>query len=294
MTLANLLLILGSACIHVVAHVALKRSTNRAAFVWWMMLWGSLLFAPLVFTAWPALPPLVLGVMLLSAGFEALYFASIARAYQTGDLSIIYPLARGTAPVLLLTWAVLFLREQPTLAGAAGIALIAAGLYLINLPRAGAWVEPLRALGRAGPRWALTGGLCISLYTVLDRYALGELGPTAATWPLLYTYLITVLALLLLTPWTLRAVGAAGLRREWRASRLATVVSGFTNLAAYAVVLTAIRNGTPASYAGAVREISVVLGAALGVLLLKEAGTHMRVVGSACVAGGVALIALLG
>src|SRR5688500_4412464 len=76
MTPANLLLILGSACIHVVAHVALKRSTDRAAFVWWMMLWGSVLFAPLVVTAWPVLPPWVLVVMLFSAGFEALYFAS--------------------------------------------------------------------------------------------------------------------------------------------------------------------------------------------------------------------------
>ncbi len=294
MTPANLLLILGSACIHVVAHVALKRSPNRAAFVWWMMLWGTLLFTPLVFTAWPAVPPLVWLVMLLSAGFEALYFASIARAYQTGDLSIVYPLARGTAPSLLLVWAVLFLREQPTPAGAAGIGLIAAGLYLINLPRVGAWLAPLRALGHAGPRWALTAGLCISLYTVLDRFAFRTLGPTATTWPVLYTYLITAFTLVLLTPWTLRTVGLAGLRHEWRASRGWAVVSGFTNLAAYAVVLTAIRAGTPASYAGAVREISVVLGAVVGVVLLKEAGTRMRLVGSACVAGGVAVIALFG
>lgn len=294
MTLANLLLILGSACIHVVAHVALKRSANRAAFVWWMMLWGSLLFAPLVVTAWPPLPLPVLPIMLFSAAFEALYFASIARAYQAGDLSIVYPLARGTAPLLLLLWAVLFVGEQPSLAGRLGIALIAAGLYLINLPRLGAWLAPLRALGQAGPRWALTAGLCISLYTMLDRLALRSLGAAAVTWPLLYTYLITVLTLLLLTPWTLRTVGWAGLRREWRASRWATALSGFTNLAAYAVVLTAIRNGTPASYAGAVREISVVLGAVVGILLLKEAGTRMRLLGSVGVALGVAVIALFG
>ncbi len=294
MTFSNLLLILGSACIHVVAHVALKRSPNRAAFVWWMMLWGSVLFAPVLLTAWPALPPLLWMVMVLSAGFEALYFASIAKAYQTGDLSIVYPLARGTAPVLLLAWAVTFLREAPTLAGVLGIGLIAAGLYLINLPRAGAWLEPLRALRQSGPRWALTAGLCISLYTVLDRFALRSLGATAPAWPLLYIYLITALTLLLLTPWTLRTVGVAVLLQELRVSRLRTVISGFTNLAAYAVVLYAIRAGTPASYAGAVREISVVLGAVVGVLVLKEQGTRMRIVGSACVAGGVAVIALFG
>ncbi len=294
MTLSNLLLILGSACIHVVAHVALKRSPNRAAFVWWMMLWGSVLFAPVALTAWPALPPWLWGIILLSAGFEALYFASIAKAYQTGDLSIVYPLARGTAPVLLLVWAVAFLREAPTLAGVLGIALIAAGLYLINLPRAGAWLEPLRALRQTGPRWALTAGLCISLYTVLDRTALRALGATAPAWPLLYTYVITVLTWLLLTPWTLRTVGVAGLRAELRVARLRAVIAGFTNLAAYALVLYAIRAGTPASYAGAVREVSVVLGAVVGVLVLKEQGTRMRIVGALCVAGGVAVIALFG
>jgi drug/metabolite transporter (DMT)-like permease len=294
MTLPNLLLILGSACIHVVAHVGLKRSPNRAAFVWWVLLWGSVMFAPLVFSAWPALPWPVVLLMLLSAGCEALYYSSIAQAYQTGDLSIVYPLARGTAPVLLLVWSVLFVHERPTLAGVAGIALIAAGLYVINLPRLGAWVAPLRALGQPGPRWALTAGLCTSLYTVIDRQALRSLGPTAVTWPLLYTYLTTVLTLVLLTPWTVRAVGASALRHEWRVSRWSTLISGFTNLAAYAVVLTAIRAGTPASYAGAVREISVVLGAIVGVLVLKEAGTRLRVVGSVCVAGGVAVIALFG
>src|SRR5690606_10214884 len=127
---------------------------------------------------WPALPPALWGVMLASAACEALYFASIARAYETADLSLVYPLARGTAPILLLAWAVLFAGETPTPAGAAGIGLIALGLYFINLPRLGAWTEPLRALGQPGPRWALAAGLFISLYTVLDRVVLRAV-PTA-------------------------------------------------------------------------------------------------------------------
>jgi drug/metabolite transporter (DMT)-like permease len=294
MTLPNLVLILASACIHVVAHVAMKRSPSRAAFVWWMLVCGAVFFSPLLLTPWPVLPPALWAVIGFSAGFEALYFAAIAKAYQTGDLSIVYPLARGTAPILLLCWSVLFVGERPTAAGALGIAVIAAGLYLINLPRAGAWVEPLRALGRPGPRWALAAGLCISLYTVLDRYVLRAVTGTPPTWPLLYTYLLLALALLMLTPWTVRAVGATALRREWRANRGWAVLSGVTTLGAYAVVLYAIRAGTPASYAGAVREISVVLGAIVGVVVLKEVGTRMRLVGAACVAAGVAMIALWG
>ena len=294
MPLANLLLILASACIHVVAHVALKRSLSRAAFVWWMLLWGTVVYAPLVLTPWPALPAPVWAVAVVSAGFEALYFASIARAYQTSDLSLVYPLARGTAPVLLLAWSVWLAGEQPTTAGVLGIGVIAAGLYLINLPRLGAWLEPLRALGQPGPRWGLLAGLCISLYTVLDRYVLRAVPDTPATWPLLYTYLALALTTLLLTPWTLRTVGVAGLRQEWRRTRGWALLSGVTTLGAYAMVLYAIRAGTPASYAGAVREISVVLGALVGVVVLKEAGTPMRVAGAVCVAVGVAIIALGG
>jgi drug/metabolite transporter (DMT)-like permease len=294
MTFSSLLLILGSAVIHVVAHVALKRTHNRAAFVWWMLLWGGLLFSPVLIFGWHPVPPVAWGVMLASAVFEALYFAAIAQAYHTGDLSIVYPLARGTAPVLLLIWSASFLRERPTVAGVAGIVLIAAGLYVVNLPRPGAWREPLQALGQAGPRWALFAGLCISLYTVIDRVGIGLFKPSPASWPLLYTYLALWLTWGLLTPWTLQAVGWGQLKEELRASRFNSVIAGFTTLAAYAVVLYAMRAGTPASYAGAVREISVVLGVAAGVFLLKERGTAMRLAGSALVVGGVAVIAFFG
>ncbi|MGH2522113.1 MAG: EamA family transporter [Anaerolineales bacterium] len=288
MTLSNFLLILGSACIHVVAHVGLKRTQDRTAFVWWLLLWGCVLFAPVLVWGWQAIPSLGWGLMFLSAIFEAGYFAAIAQAYQDGDLSIIYPLARGTAPLLTLVWATLFLHETYRPGGVVGIALIAVGLYVINLPRLGAWLEPLRALNQPGPRWALLAGLCISGYTVIDRKGI-EYAP-----PLLYTYLALWITLGLLTPFTLRRVGGEGLKRELHYSRLSSVVAGFTTLAAYAIVLYAMRAGTPASYAGAVREVSVVLGTGIGIFALKEKGTAMRLVGAALVAGGAILIKLLG
>jgi len=89
-------------------------------------------------------------------------------------------------------------------------------------------------------------------------------------------------------------VGWPGLRAELGASRWSSALAGATTMTAYAAVLYAMQAGTPASYAGAVREISVVLGVIAGVLLLKERGTTMRVVGALCVAAGVAVIALLG
>lgn len=288
MTLFNLLTILGSAGIHVVAHVSLKKTKNRDAFVWWVLLWGCVLFSPVLFF-WRPFPIEVWGIMFLSAIFEALYFVAIANAYKTGDLSIVYPLARGTAPMLLLIWAITILKETPSLLGIAGIAVIAAGLYVINLPRLGAWLEPIRSLRSIGSRWALLAGLCISLYTVIDRIGIGM-----KIDPLLYTYLALWITLLLLTPITLRFVGWGGLAKELRETKFASVIAGFTTLAAYAVVLYAMQNGTPASYAGAIREISVVFGVIVGVTFLKEKGSWMRVLGAVGVMMGVALIALRG
>jgi drug/metabolite transporter (DMT)-like permease len=289
MTFTNLSLILFSACIHVVAHVALRRSTNRTALMWWVLLWGGVLFSPVPILNWQSVSLQAWGIMALSAVFEALYFYSIAQAYASGDeISIIYPLARGTAPVLLLIWTTVWLNEGPKIGGAFGVIVIAAGLYLINLPRLGAWREPLRALARRGPRWALLAGLCISLYSVIDRVGITLLDP------LLYTYLALCITWVFVTPATLRTVNWAGMKGELRSRWPSILIAGFTNIAAYAIVLHTIRNGTPASYAGATREISVVFGVAIGIIFLKESGTVMKFLGAACVAGGVVLIKLLG
>ncbi len=288
MTTGSLALILVSAAIHVVAHVGLRRTPDRTAFVWWMLLWGIVLFMPVLYFNWQPVSWRAAGLMLVSAVFEAMYFAFIAFAYRTGDLSVVYPLARGTAPIFLLIWSTLGLGESPTAGGVAGIGVIALGLYVINLPRLGAWLDPLRALRQPAPRWALAAGVCISLYTVIDRVGIRHLDP------LLYTYLALGITWAFLTLPTLRMVGWGGLGREWARSRWATVIAGGTSVAAYALVLYAMQAGTPASYAGAVREVSVVLGTAIGVFILKESSTPLRIAGAATVAAGVVLIRLAG
>lgn len=288
MTLWALLMLVGSAGLHVVAHVALKQAHHREAFVWWLLLWGGLLFTPLAWLRWQSVSLVAGGLLVVSAAVEALYFFSIAKAYNTGDLSLVYPLARGSSPLFLALWSTVFLGEALTPGGIGGMGLIAAGLYVINLPGLHAWIAPLQALRLPGPRWALLAGLCISLYTAIDRLGVRYLDP------LLYTYLVLWLTWAWLTLPTMRALGWGGLLSEVRSSGWSSLLAGFTTLAAYAIVLVVMQAGTPAGYAGAVREISVVLGAAIGVLWLKERGTRMRLLGAALVALGVAGIKLWG
>src|SRR5215208_2191870 len=104
MTLFTLLLILGSACLHVVLHVSLKKAKDRTSFVWWMWFWASLLFLPVPIMYWQPIPAKTWALLLVSALFEALYYNAITKAYKSGDLSVVYPLARGTAPLFLLLW----------------------------------------------------------------------------------------------------------------------------------------------------------------------------------------------
>lgn len=281
-------LILLSACLHVVPHLTLKRARDRTAFVWWLWLWSSVLFVPALLLTWQPVPVDLWSLLLVSAAFEALYFVSIANAYRTGDLSIVYPLARGTAPLFILVWSIALIGERPGLAGVVGILCIMAGLYVINLPRLGAWRDSWQALGQPAPRWALLAGLCISVYTTLDKVGVMRLNP------ILYTYLVMTLTLICLTPWTLRVVGARGLLDEMRSSGFDSVLAGVFSLVAYGLVLWVMQMGTPVSYVGATREISVVLGAIAGVVFLKEPSRSMRVLGSLTIAVGVAFIALLG
>jgi drug/metabolite transporter (DMT)-like permease len=288
MDATSLLLVLGSAGLHAALHVALKRARDRTAFIWWMWLWAAVLFCPVLVLNWQSVPPVVWGLMAVSAVFEALYHLAIARAYRSGDLSVVYPLARGSAPLFLAGWAALLLQERPSPGGAGGILLIVAGLSCVNLPRPAAWREGLRSFGRSASRWALAAGLCISLYTLLDQVAVRQ------TDALLYTYLTMALTLLWLTPGTLAAVGWAGLRAEWRSSRWVSAFAGCASLSAYALVLSVMRAGVPASYVASTREVSVVFGAVAGVVFLGESGSAMRVLGSSLVAAGVAAVAVLG
>ena len=286
MTPLALCLVLCSAGLHVVQHVALKRARDRMSFLWWMWLWAAVLFLPVPIFMWRALPTSVWGLLAVSAVFETLYYLSIARAYRTGDLSLVYPLARGVAPMFVCLWTAIALREYPSAVGALGIALIVAGLCVVQLRGGGDWRRLRSALRESAARWSLLAGLCISLYTTIDKAGVG-LAPS-----LLYTYLAMTLTLVYLTPAAFAAIGWKGLCIEWRASKLPTLLAGCSAMAAYAIVLFVMQTGAHTSYVSATREISVVFGTLLGTTVFKESAGPMRVLGAVLITLGVAVTGL--
>ncbi len=281
-------LVLISALAHALWNLLAKRSADRLAFLWLLNLSVAVLGAPVAALAVAGGAVAASGwVYVIGTGLlHIAYFSALGLGYTRGDLSLVYPVARGTGPLLVTILAIPIFGEVPSTVGAAGIALVLLGIYCSHLPglERSALAAPLRhAIGDAGSRYALLTGLVICAYTLWDRAAVGIVPP------LVYCYFVFTIPALGLAPWMLgrRALTRQELRR-WAPS---AVLGGVLSYGAYALVLTAFTM-SKVSYVAAAREIGIVFGALLGALVLKEKHGAARVAGAVLVFLGVSLIGL--
>jgi uncharacterized membrane protein len=280
-----LALLLVAGILHTGWNLLLKRAGEKRIFTWWALVVGSICSLPLL-ALYPTIPPQAWGYVVASAVAEAAYFMALAWAYQHGDFSLVYPLARGTAPALLAVWAVLFLDERLQLVGAIGLACVLAGIVLVGSTTL--WqrrrVEGVRVGGLGAA--ALVAG-CISAYSAIDAAAIRVIHP------LPYSALIAVATAVFVAPFVLLKYPATLICAEWRANWRSISAVGITSALTYLLVLQAYALAR-ASYVGAVREISVVLAAVVGWLWLGESFGIVRVIGAACIFCGILVIALAG
>ena len=280
-------LVLLAAVAHATWNLLARRAEEKLAFLWCSTAVSTVLLLPI--GAWlllhESISPIGWLVVTLSAGLEALYYWTLAQAYRYGDLSLVYPIARGTAPILVPLLAVLFLGERLSALAGLGIGLVVVGTVLIHTrqlgrPSLGAIVG---VLGQLGTRYALLTGLVIAAYSALDKY-----GVSLVT-PVLYGYLLFAGLTIVLAPFMVRQ--RAALAMEWKLRRGSIVVVGLLAPASYLLVLLALTLA-PVSYVAAAREISVVLAAVLGAVVLHEGYGRQRLLGSTAIAGGLMLLVL--
>jgi drug/metabolite transporter (DMT)-like permease len=207
-----------------------------------------------------------------SAALHVVYFALLALAYTRADLSVVYPLARGSAPVLVLVGAVLILGESPSALQALGVLLVGAGVMLIR---------GLSGGDRAGELLGLGVGVTIAAYTVIDKQGVEHAAP------LPYLLLLNGPAVLVYCAWVARRRG----RNLLAEVRPLTVLVGAGMMGGYALTLAALQLG-PASGVAATRETSILVATLLGALFLGERVGPMRAFGAAAVVAGVAAVAL--
>jgi drug/metabolite transporter (DMT)-like permease len=277
-------LLLTSAVLHALWNLLLKQSDKKyIAMSWQVIISGVVSLVALFFTG---LPPRSMWLLAILSGIlEAIYFGLLTFAYNDHDFSLVYPVARGAAPALVVIWAALFLREIPSTGGLIGIALIVAGLAVIG-------ATSLFQNGLAKPQFrgvglALSVAFVISLYTLVDGAAVKN-GPA-----LPYGLSFFVLMPLLTTPLVVRHYGWPQLANGFRAAPGRLVLVGCIAVVAYLFALFAY-SIAPVNYSEAIREVSVVLGAFAGWYFLGEKMGKVRIVGAVGIFAGIVMIAVFG
>lgn len=286
MSLVALGLILAAAFLHATWNLHVKRVGGGAPFVWLFGALSAAIYAPLalmvIVLARPSLGPLEVGFVCGSAVIHIGYYLALQRGYRAGELSLVYPLARGTGPLLATAGAIVLFGERPSPLALVGAAVVVASVFaLAGGPRLTAGV-PNR--GHAVGYGLLTGAI-IATYTLWDKQAVAALliPPVVLDWG------SNVIRTLLMSPMAYRRraeIGAA-----WRSYRREALAVAALNPLGYILVLTAM-TFTPVSYVAPAREISILVGTALGARLLAEGEARRRLVAAGAMVVGVIALAI--
>ena len=290
MTAFALGLVLIAAVCHAAWNLVAKRVEGGAAFAWVFTAMSTVLYAPLGVAALVIVHPRLTGeAWLFIAGnglLHVAYLIALFRGYRAGDLSVVYPVARGTGPMLAALAAIVLLGERPAPLAFCGIALIGVGVF--SLAGGGALAGSTQAgthPSASGVAWGLVTGAVIAAYTVWDKHAVSAL----ALPPLFYDWAGGALRTVALLPIAARRPGE--IRAAWRDHRREAIAIAILAPLAYILVLTALAS-SPVSYVAPAREVSILIGALLGARLLGEPGLRRRAPAAVAIVAGVVALAL--
>ena len=283
MPLTALIAVLLAAVTHATWNLAAKRASNSRHFVLLYSAFSVAFYTPVVW--WIVLherPQLALVHWLALAATAVLHLAYslvLQAGYRASDLSLVYPLARGSGPLISFFGAVLLLGESITWASVAGMLLVVSGIVLVT----GLFSERHRA-PRAGVIYGLTTGAFVAAYTVNDGWAVKVLSIS----PFLVEYAGNLFRLVVLSP--VAYFDRARLSSEAREYFRHALVVAVLGPLGYILVLYALRVA-PVSHVAPARELSMLVGTYFGARLLKERAAPVRIAGAACIVTGVMSLA---
>jgi drug/metabolite transporter (DMT)-like permease len=254
--------------------------------VWLVDVGSAVLWTPVAVVAILASSPRFgwagVGLAAGSAVLHVGYFLFLQLGYRLGDLSTVYPLARGVGPLLATIGGIVILGERPGPLGVLGAVLVAGGVLV--LARSG--VRSAAAAGQAsGVGAGLLTGLFIAGYTLWDAHAVADVDIS----PLLYGWATAIGETAILSP--VAITGWPAVREAWRSYHREVLAVSLLAPLAYLLVLIALTEA-PVSAVAPTRELSIVIGVVLGGRLLKEADAVLRVLAAAAVVAGVVFLAV--
>lgn len=272
--------------LHSLWNLRAKQSGDQQAFLLLAVIVSSLILLPFTIMRWATIPPVAWLIVLISGVCEAAYFLLLSSAYKGGDLSLVYPISRGSSPLFVTLIATLLLQERITPLGALGILLTVIGIYVIHLRTFAVHglLEPFHALRNRTSQLALLSGLSIAGYSVSDKVGVGYVDPVV------YYFLTLTASIVILAPYLVSKRRAA-MATEWRLNWKSVVVAAVLILTGYLIILF-ILTANKVSYATSVRGASVVFGALLGTYVLREPLGEKKIVGSLIIFAGIICIGL--
>jgi drug/metabolite transporter (DMT)-like permease len=277
-------LVFVAAFIHATWNLLAKRSSGGVAFVFLANVFAVLIYAPLVI---PVLlvqqtqfDSTALIFIVGSAVIHIFYFLVLQRGYQVGDLSLVYPLARGTGPMLSSLVAIALLGERPTPLAVMGIACIIGGVFVLTGDPLKLW----RSNSRTAVFYGVLTGALIATYTIWDKVAVSQFSIS----PILLNFGCNVFESILIAPFAWHYWQTV--KAEWQQHRFEVLGVAALSPLAYILVLVAMVS-TPVSHVAPIRELSILIGAIMGHRLLAEGEAAKRLAASGAIVVGIGLLA---
>lgn len=292
MPLSALFLVLIGALIHALWNIAAKKAGGDSRFTFFAALIMFVFWSPLcVWLGWNVVPTwgwLEWTVIAISGLVHWVYFICLLTGYRKSDLTVVYPVARGSGPLLSSGVAVVVFGEEFSAFGALGIAGVVIGVFLVAggpaLFRA-AHDPSKRERIKTGVYWGALTGALIACYTILDAWAVKVLMLS----PILFDYWCNVLRMPYSVMPVLRNLPEA--KRLWSLQWKYAAIVGVLSPVGYVLVLYAAKIA-PVSHVAPAREVSMLFAALIGGQLLGESDRGLRILGACCIAAGVMALAL--
>jgi uncharacterized membrane protein len=276
-----------SALMHALWNLLVKRSHHKTVFIWWMFIASGGLFSMLLpFMPGHFIMPDIRTMLLITTAAVSfmLYHLFNGRAYLGGDLSVVYPLCQ-TSMIYVPLWGIIFLGERLSLFGVSGILLVIFGTYSIQLQHLSLTelVRPFSNLKSSSVKFALAAGFIYSIGSIAEKVGVGNYSP------LYFTYILVQVMLLFMTFNIIRAKYRPLLMEELLENWHLILISGPVMMASFLTFRYGL-NLSPVSYAVPVRQVSIVIGVLIGILMLREPFGRFRLVSSILILAGAALI----
>lgn len=272
------LLVILSASLHALWNFATKKVSGNICVLYIGLLLACIIYLPFALALSlsdffiPAAYPYIFATGII----HAVYFFTLSKAYNYGDISTVYPIARGTGIAGTAVAASIFLQETISLFGIIGIVSITLGIFLIGFKH-GEQMHHYKGLF-----YALVVGITIVGYSIVDKQAVGITNPIA------YMYGLVVLTTLFLTPYIMTKERAA-LKNAWRKFKIYSLIIGVGSIGTYLIVLFVFQLAR-VSYVVAARELAVAIGALLGFRFLHEQYSTKKILGIICIVFGLIMI----